>query len=943
VSGADQHLGRVFGGRYKVLRKLGEGGIGSVYAGLQTNLDQRVAIKVLRREVSANEVTVQRFRNEARIYARINSPYVVKIHDFGQDGEGEPLYLVMEFLPGINLNDLMGERGPLPPELLCTLAGQILEGLIAAHKLGIVHRDLKPANIMIRNAASDKPFAQILDFGLGQVAGTLEVADTMEDRVAQAAGADFHHGLTMPGAITGTPLYMSPEQCKGERLDHRSDIYSLGVILYHMACGHPPFMASTTLGLMTMHATEAAKPLRERFPELETPAALDDIIMRCLEKSPDRRPDTAAALMEELSTAAHEMSSPSIVPLLEAGERYGADAPIPVSRRSFGDSERSEEDTVAIVGQILLKLGKAYKSFAMYPRDNPIFQHAADELHDLLDHFFQESEHLALSIDRFAVHFAGQRVYEDTDVRFSYPFKLFADGIRKLFFHQGITRTEIASYLDCLHKVSSGPRLTSDLVTLMWERRFERITYHLVEDLIEDTMPHAERLGELVAADDYAYRGVAPARRQANGNLSATPTATVEAGLQPMSDEDKTELERLIVLAETRDDTAGFAHSVVGALRQSRDVGEVQALLKVLAEVIRGLLALGDLEHALMLLSPVRRMLTEYPDNAVAGDLRKLLTAAGDEQHVAAVIKRLKDADLDGGRHIGTYLALCEPTVVPSIIDHLDTVEGDALQVLQIALLVLCKKAPARLQPGLEHGRTPVVVATVLILSECEAASAIVVLRPLLKHPAPQVRLEALRALFRHRDTRLARELKPLMDNPDPDVRRGVIDAMGGSDPNITRAPLIALLDDEAFLQREHEEQAALFRSMARLGGADTVSAMGRVLFSAPSEDWIRRRVMRMVGLVIGAVAAALVVGKLGGVFAGAAALAVGAIVIVRQGVEEIANKRGRMAVLVEPAALCLKKIGTAEAMHMLTHAATKGSARTKRVCERMLQRGDAT
>ena len=288
--------GHVFGGRYQIVSKLGEGAFGAVYRGLQLNLQQDVAIKVLKEDLCTDEVQIKRFYNEARIYARINNPHVVTIHDFGQDESGSTLYIVMEFLEGRDLSDLIADQGAFSQLRVIELGVQMAQGLRAAHGAGIIHRDLKPANVMVLDSDSEHPFAQLLDFGIGKLAeSNVEEQNLPDDPLAR----DFQQGLTRAGKFAGTPAYMSPEQCVGDPLDVRTDVYSMGCLLYEMVTGAPPFMADNLFKLLRKHVSEPPVPPSAMRPDEDVSAELDAVILRCLEKEKGRRYQSAGELLEE--------------------------------------------------------------------------------------------------------------------------------------------------------------------------------------------------------------------------------------------------------------------------------------------------------------------------------------------------------------------------------------------------------------------------------------------------------------------------------------------------------------------------------------------------------------------------------------------------------------------------------------------------------------------
>ncbi len=257
-------------GNYRVTKLLGEGGMGAVYLGEHPVIGRKVAIKVLHTALAADKDIVARFFNEARAIHLIAHPNIVEILDFGQTPDGQP-YFIMEFLTGEALSEIVS-RGPMAAPEVAHLADQMCRALSAAHAKGIVHRDLKPHNIQIIEK-DGSPFVKILDFGVAKILSAPDGSQSVKTRT---------------GSLMGTPIYMSPEQCKGAGLlDHRTDIYSLGVLIFEMLAGRPPFMAEGIGELFAKHMLEEAPNLLDFAPQ--TPPAMVAAVMKSLNKELEDR------------------------------------------------------------------------------------------------------------------------------------------------------------------------------------------------------------------------------------------------------------------------------------------------------------------------------------------------------------------------------------------------------------------------------------------------------------------------------------------------------------------------------------------------------------------------------------------------------------------------------------------------------------------------------
>ncbi len=270
-------INTVLGGKYRILRKIGSGGIGAVYAAEHLALGYQVAVKVLRGAAAADGAEIARLRREARVQVSIEHPNVVRTMDLDQMPDGS-IYVVMELLQGMSLQEHLAEDGPLAPGFAIPIFLQVCRALSAAHRLGIVHRDLKPGNIFI---GTDQ-VVKVLDFGMSKL-----------------AEAD---ALTQDGYTLGTPEYMSPEQCIGAPVDPRSDLYAFGALMYEALTGELPLSGPSRRDLLEMHQRAIPEPMRERRPDLDIPPELDRIVMACLKKRAAERPESAHQLERLLAS-----------------------------------------------------------------------------------------------------------------------------------------------------------------------------------------------------------------------------------------------------------------------------------------------------------------------------------------------------------------------------------------------------------------------------------------------------------------------------------------------------------------------------------------------------------------------------------------------------------------------------------------------------------------
>jgi serine/threonine-protein kinase len=299
LAGPTSLIGQTLGGRYRVTALLGSGGMGAVYCAEHTALKKTVAIKVLNQQMASHREAALRFEREAMVSARIVHPNVVSATDSGRLPDGS-LYLVLEYVGGRSLRELIDAETRLTIPRALAIGSQIAEALAAAHRADVVHRDLKPSNVMLVVEDNQNEVVKVLDFGLARVAG------------------ESHSGeaLTRTGSVFGTPEYMSPEQARGEVVDHRADLYALGVILYELLSGRQPFMAPELVAILIKHIQEPPPPL-----PLDIPEPIASYVMSLLDKAPSRRPGDARQVAKALRRLApaspHFSTAPPRAPSMD--------------------------------------------------------------------------------------------------------------------------------------------------------------------------------------------------------------------------------------------------------------------------------------------------------------------------------------------------------------------------------------------------------------------------------------------------------------------------------------------------------------------------------------------------------------------------------------------------------------------------------------------------
>lgn len=281
----DPLVGAIVGERYRIVARIGAGGMGAVYRVEHVQLGKEAAIKLLHGELSRDQTMVRRFNREARAVSRLSSPHTVSVFDYGRSAG--LVYLVMELLAGRDLSKVLQAEGRLSPERVAAIVGQVAHSLAEAHALGIVHRDLKPQNIfLLESKRGEGDRVKVLDFGLAKLAEVRDESLSMDE--------------TQAGVVMGTPHYMSPEQIRDAAIDSRADVYGLGAVVFRLLTGVPPFQHKTPLGVLHMHLTAEVPSMGERDASL---SSLDGVIRRAMAKRPEDRYQSVGAFADDLIDA----------------------------------------------------------------------------------------------------------------------------------------------------------------------------------------------------------------------------------------------------------------------------------------------------------------------------------------------------------------------------------------------------------------------------------------------------------------------------------------------------------------------------------------------------------------------------------------------------------------------------------------------------------------
>ena len=279
----DPFVGTVFADKYEILSVIGKGGMSTVYKAKHKYMERIVAVKVLHKHLISDPLSVERFKKESKAASSLSHPNIITVFDFGVD-KNNTAYLVMDFLEGTNLGDIIDTNGPLCESDVILIFRQIAKGLIHAHARNVIHRDLKPRNLVLTVEDDGSVLVQIVDFGIAKMISSDDQGMT----------------LTQTGEVFGSPIYMSPEQCSADELDIRSDIYSLGCVMYEALTGLPPFLGKNPVETMSMHVEDEPQSFNEIMPDHQISKNLERIVFRCLEKFKEDRFENVQELLDQL-------------------------------------------------------------------------------------------------------------------------------------------------------------------------------------------------------------------------------------------------------------------------------------------------------------------------------------------------------------------------------------------------------------------------------------------------------------------------------------------------------------------------------------------------------------------------------------------------------------------------------------------------------------------
>lgn len=543
--------------------------------------------------------------------------------------------------------------------------------------------------------------------------------------------------------------------------------------------------------------------------------------------------EDAATLREALERVVGATQALGSINVMAPGEVHDETGPMPVARVGFAaTTPGTNRETRRLVVRVMTSIGRAFRNFALYPSDNPMFQLSAKDVCRALDGFFALQERLEVIVDRFAIRYEGEVVYEDADIHGSFPYRLHNDGIRRLSVASGLGHSEMIDWLNCLHQVAGIGNLSDDVVTAMWSQTFPHITFHTVDELIcDDAGDSLAGFGDEIARSDDGDGDWFGVRSQRAVEARMPTAAAARPRLDQWLQQDHLLALRDRLEAQQGDRLTELLALMIDALGRYEDTPEQEGLIRVLDNALGALLVRRDYMRVLMIVKAARRLIEAHTVEAFRLDLEHLVDMASDEEAVVDMVDQLiNTADPNEAAQIARLFTLLDPSAGGHVAQRLDTIPPQRMPMTQLALMRLCRRFPWRLTPGLRSPRPAVILATLRVLREIRSEQANNEVRGLINHASPEVRVAALQVLSANNDPGLMDAAKMMLDDADPAARLGLISALPKLTAEQSDELLVLMLDHADLPHRTPEEIAALFNAIVRSGRDAVVAALEKQL-----------------------------------------------------------------------------------------------------------------